>query len=872
MRKYIALFHDFKTGPYGGANQFIVALERAFIDQGHMVTRNEVDRNTDFIILNAFLFDRELLRQALDKYPKVKILHRIDGPLQDYRGADDGTDKLIYHINQEFADITVYQSYYSYVAHLQKGMTMINPCVISNAASPLFSRSRHNPKRDREKRIKLVASSWSSNIRKGKLYYEWLDKYLDREKYTFTYIGNFDGSLKNSQHIASLTAESLAEELVKHDIYVTASKNDPCSNSLIEALSSGLPAVYMNSGGHPEIVGKGGRHFSDFSDLQRNIDACAQNYNQYKKDIQVPDISDIAEEYVRVSNFQKAVKPRFLERMSSKVLSLTFRLARKLSTRQEHWTTFRKALSWQVDYTKNSYTDIFARAWDIEKYADDINIPCEELAVPISKYLSEEDILFNGAPDFLNLSIRLSRYVHSIYHVSNEHVSIDNKTLHSIKNLHFVGRSVDINSDFCLIVVCHSLNDLKNNSDIQNKLCQSVVVITADFSSLGIGNSTLNQHEALEVAKNELTKLLFAQGFVSKSVELDINNRLVCRAFRFDLNQEKTPRLYYGGLHVSENELIAGGKVKLKHLMEKYPQYLSSFNILYLVATALPKIYFQELIISAKSKGIKLVVNQNGVGFSGWAGKQMSKVNQRLQFLLDHADYVIYQSAFSRDSSELFLNTSNSPSTIIYNAVDTEQYRPPVNKEISDMLNLLVIGSHYERERVFLAIDAVAALINQGVAVNLSIYGRYLWSKYSIEELTEYIRLMEVEGHISVKGSYSQLEAIQIYQKADILLHLKYKDPCPTVPIEAMACGVPVIGSNSGGLPELVRDAGVLIDVPDSWEQLFYPNVPSIIEAVNKISKNYIQYSYRARENVVNNFTTKVFIEQHEKALTSLCM
>ena len=35
---------------------------------------------------------------------------------------------------------------------------------------------------------------------------------------------------------------------------------------------------------------------------------------------------------------------------------------------------------------------------------------------------------------------------------------------------------------------------------------------------------------------------------------------------------------------------------------------------------------------------------------------------------------------------------------------------------------------------------------------------------------------------------------------------LKYKDPCPNSVIEAMSCGLPILYSNSGGLPELVNN------------------------------------------------------------------
>ena len=42
--------------------------------------------------------------------------------------------------------------------------------------------------------------------------------------------------------------------LRKHKLYITASKNDPCSNSLLEAIACGLTPLGLKSGGHPELI------------------------------------------------------------------------------------------------------------------------------------------------------------------------------------------------------------------------------------------------------------------------------------------------------------------------------------------------------------------------------------------------------------------------------------------------------------------------------------------------------------------------------------------------------------------------------------------------------------------------------------------
>lgn len=96
------------------------------------------------------------------------------------------------------------------------------------------------------------------------------------------FIGNIPISFKNIEYVKPLTSKELANFLHESDIYIIGSKKDACSNSLIEALSCGLPCVVLNDGGNPEIVTHGGELFNTFEECINKIQLIKNNYDYYR--------------------------------------------------------------------------------------------------------------------------------------------------------------------------------------------------------------------------------------------------------------------------------------------------------------------------------------------------------------------------------------------------------------------------------------------------------------------------------------------------------------------------------------------------------------------------------------------------------------
>jgi len=295
----ISIFHTFVKPPYGGGNQFSLALREEFERIGYYAETNKISSSSKACLFNSFNFEFEILRAQKAKRPGCKMAHRVDGPVSVYRGREDGIDEKIEAINKELADITIFQSNYSMEEHKKLGLEFKNPCVIMNACDPDIFNLNDKSKYDPDSKIKLISNSWSDNPNKGGDIYKWIEDRIDWEKYEYTFVGRSSRKFSRIKVIPPVDSAKLAKIMKEHDIYITASRHDPCSNSLIEALSCGLPAVYLESGGHPEIAGSGGEGFRENQEAIEAIETVSADYSQFQRDISVPHINNVASSYLK---------------------------------------------------------------------------------------------------------------------------------------------------------------------------------------------------------------------------------------------------------------------------------------------------------------------------------------------------------------------------------------------------------------------------------------------------------------------------------------------------------------------------------------------------------------------------------------------
>jgi glycosyltransferase involved in cell wall biosynthesis len=323
-------------------------------------------------------------------------------------------------------------------------------------------------------------------------------------------------------------------------------------------------------------------------------------------------------------------------------------------------------------------------------------------------------------------------------------------------------------------------------------------------------------------------------------------------------------RVFYGhDLVPAPGKRAAGGTAKAQKLAERFPNHPTDFSLLYLGTTWLPR-DLGPLLWIARRRGAAVVVNQDGVAYPGWAGGETAALNEPLRRALLAAEHVVYQSEFSKRSADEFLGEPPGTWEVLHNAVDTSLFTPADTLPSGGPV-LLLGGDQTQAYRLELALRTLAALREKQPETRLLVTGRLV---SPIEPLLDELGL---EGHVHLTGEYGQRDAPAIFRRAHLLLHTKVQDPCPTLVVEAMACGLPVVHPASGGTPELVGElGGIGVPHPVSWVHDEPPSPEAMADGVMRVLDDLPRYSAAARERAVERFSLGPWLDRHTEIFERL--
>jgi glycosyltransferase involved in cell wall biosynthesis len=329
-----------------------------------------------------------------------------------------------------------------------------------------------------------------------------------------------------------------------------------------------------------------------------------------------------------------------------------------------------------------------------------------------------------------------------------------------------------------------------------------------------------------------------------------------------------TPRLFFGGARTGDH---GGPLVKIQRLKAQFGQHLWRYNIAYVLSNApyLPGLALDLL----KARGIPIVHNQNGVFYSAWYDGDWRQQNRRMARSFHSAQHVFYQSEFCRQAADRFLGIRKRPGEVLYNAVDTRRFHPQADaaKRPAGGFTFLLTGKidAHLFYRVQSTLQGLAEARKRGLEAKLVIAGGL--DQAAGNATRQLIADLKLDGCTRIVGPYSQIEAPMLYASAHAYVTTKHQDPCPNAVLEALACGLPVLYSNTGGVPELVgTEAGVALDCDEDWERPHVPSTSDIADGMLRIAERAGEMSGAARVRAVSLFDIRHWLNRHDRIFRQL--
>lgn len=338
-------------------------------------------------------------------------------------------------------------------------------------------------------------------------------------------------------------------------------------------------------------------------------------------------------------------------------------------------------------------------------------------------------------------------------------------------------------------------------------------------------------------------------------------------ASTFTAGGQGSIRLFYGGARGGN---FGGPQVKIRRLAGYFPQYRWKYNIAYLLSNT-P--YLSKRALNwLRIRRIPIVLNQNGVYYSGWFGGDWQKMNKAMALAYHRADYVFWQSQFCRRAADHFLGQRDRPGEVLFNAIDTRNHFRPADVRKDRPFTFLLTGKidMHMAYRVESTIAGLRVAQDAGLDCRLLVAG---WIESSaLSRVKQLVSKLNLSEQVDFSGSYTQNAAPKIYRSADAYVMTKYLDPSPNTVLEAMACGLPVLYSESGGVPELVgAKAGVGLYVPESWDRVIHiPKPEEIGLGMLKIANHSVEMGIAARQRAECEFEIDNWIKRHRDVFQKL--
>jgi glycosyltransferase involved in cell wall biosynthesis len=275
---------------------------------------------------------------------------------------------------------------------------------------------------------------------------------------------------------------------------------------------------------------------------------------------------------------------------------------------------------------------------------------------------------------------------------------------------------------------------------------------------------------------------------------------------------------------------------------------------------------------NARRRRIRIVQRLDGINWIHrihWAGLRYSVRamygNRNLSLIRGRlADHVIYQSQFIKHWWEDWYRSARVPSSVILNAADLSRYTPNgLHERPSGHYRLLVVEGSLAGGLSYGLFNAasLASELSRKFKVELMIVGH-------VDERTKHKMKDQSRFRIQFMDTVPREHVPWLMRSAHLLFSAEVNPPCPNSVIEALSCGLPVIGFDTGSLSELVQgDAGRLVPYGANPWKLEPPDIPALAAAAAEVLDDQQRFRASARTRAENAFDVENMVDEYLKVL-----
>jgi len=188
-------------------------------------------------------------------------------------------------------------------------------------------------------------------------------------------------------------------------------------------------------------------------------------------------------------------------------------------------------------------------------------------------------------------------------------------------------------------------------------------------------------------------------------------------------------------------------------------------------------------------------------------------------FLMQHVvtkrmDRVITVSASAAEETKNVFKVPTQKMRVIYNGIDTTIFRK-LDGEGKQHGHLIMVGNTQDRKKGLVYLLEALRLLQRKNDVKLTIVDRGLPDN---EYAPQLVNRYSLDGRVNFTGKVGLEELVKHYARAEVAVVPSLYEGFGLPAAEAMACGLPVIATSAGALPEVVEDgkSGILVPPQDA--------------------------------------------------------